>query len=55
MNIEVGVDGDELRNMFIAKLSERGIAIDLEQFSAITDPLSEYTPFPTTYTPYVIC
>ena len=46
MNIEVGVDGDELRNMFIAKLSERGIAIDLEQFSAITDPLSRIYAIP---------
>ncbi|DAC58485.1 MAG TPA: alanine--tRNA ligase [Candidatus Poseidoniaceae archaeon] len=46
MNIEVGVDGDELTTVFINKLSERGIAIDRKQFSAITDPLSRIYAIP---------
>ena len=46
MNIEAGVDGDELRAIFIAKLSERGISITEDQFSAITDPLSRIYAIP---------
>ena len=46
MNIEVGVDGDELRSTFIAKLSERGISISQQQFIAITDPLARIYAIP---------
>jgi len=46
MNIEAGVDGEQLRNMFIAKLSERGIDITSEQFTAITDPLARIYAIP---------
>ena len=46
MNIEAGVDGDELRAIFIAKLSERGISITEDQFTAITDPLSRIYTIP---------
>ena len=46
MNIEAGVDGDELRAIFIAKLSERGISITEDQFTAITDPLSRIYAIP---------
>ena len=46
MNIEAGVDGQQLRNIFIAKLSERGIAITSEQFTAITDPLARIYAIP---------
>ena len=46
MNIEVGVDGDELRSTFIAKLSERGISITQQQFIAITDPLARIYAIP---------
>ena len=46
MNIEAGVDGQQLRSIFIAKLSERGIAITSEQFTAITDPLARIYAIP---------
>jgi alanyl-tRNA synthetase len=46
MNIEAGVDGDELRSTFIAKLSERGISITQQQFIAITDPLARIYAIP---------
>lgn len=46
MNIEVGVDGDELRSTFIAKLSKRGISLTQQQFIAITDPLARIYAIP---------
>ena len=46
MNIEAGVDGDQLRSIFITKLSERGIEITSEQFTAITDPLARIYAIP---------
>ena len=46
MNIEAGVDGDQLRSIFIAKLGERGIEITSEQFTAITDPLARIYAIP---------
>jgi alanyl-tRNA synthetase len=46
MNIEAGVDGDELRSTFIAKLGERGISITQQQFIAITDPLARIYAIP---------
>ena len=46
MNIEAGVDGDELRSTFISKLSERGISITQQQFIAITDPLARIYAIP---------
>ena len=46
MNIEAGVDGDQLRSIFITKLSERGIEITSEQFIAITDPLARIYAIP---------
>ena len=46
MNIEVGVDGDELRSTFIAKLNNRGISLTQQQFIAITDPLARIYAIP---------
>ncbi len=46
MNIEAGVDGDELRSIFISRLAERGIDVTNEQFAAITDPLSRIYAIP---------
>ena len=46
MNIEVGVDGEELRSIFISRLSDRGISITKQQFSAITDPLARIYAIP---------
>ena len=46
MNIEVGVDGDELTTLFINKLSERGIKLTTEQFNSITDPLARIYAIP---------
>lgn len=46
MNIEVGVDGDELRSTFISKLSKRGISLTQQQFIAITDPLARIYAIP---------
>ena len=46
MNIEAGVDGDELRAILLTKLSERGISITEDQFTAITDPLSRIYAIP---------
>ena len=40
MNIEAGVDGDELIQIFINRLADRGITITAEQFQAVTEPLS---------------
>ena len=46
MNIEVGVDGDDLRATFIGRLADRGIVVSDEQFMAITDPLSRIYAIP---------
>lgn len=40
MNIEPGVNADELQATLIRRLGERGVDISAEQFSAITEPLS---------------
>ena len=55
MNIEAGVDGDQLRSIFIAKLGERGIEITSEQFTAITDPLARIYAIPDHLHAFVIC
>jgi len=46
MNIEVGVDGDKLRSIFIEKLGQRGIEISDEQFASITEPLARIYAIP---------
>ena len=46
MNIEVGVDGEKLQQIFIERLSERGIIISPDQFSSITEPLSRIYAIP---------
>ena len=46
MNIEAGVDGDELRAIFISRLAERGIDITEQQFTSITDPLARIYAIP---------
>lgn len=40
MNIEAGVDGEELIQIFIERLSERGFNITSQQFQSVTEPLS---------------
>ena len=40
MNIEAGVDGEELIQIFIERLSERGFSITSQQFQSVTEPLS---------------
>ena len=40
MNIEAGVDGDELIQIFISRLADRGITITPDQFLSVTQPLS---------------
>jgi alanyl-tRNA synthetase len=46
MNIEAGSDGDRMRQVFLARLAERGHSIDVELFSAITEPLSRIYAIP---------
>ena len=46
MNIEPGVDAEELRSTFLRRLSERGITVTPEQFSAVTEPLSKIYAIP---------
>ena len=46
MNIEVGSDGDRMREVFLSRLSERGHTIDSEIFTAITEPLSKIYAIP---------
>ena len=51
MNIEPGVDAEELSQMFIARLGQRGVDLTKEQFMAITEPLSRVYAIPTTSMP----
>ncbi|RPG71832.1 MAG: alanine--tRNA ligase [Euryarchaeota archaeon TMED99] len=46
MNIEPGVDADELQATFLRRLKERGINVTSEQFSAVTEPLSKIYAIP---------
>ena len=46
MNIEAGSDGDRMREVFLARLEERGYSIDAEMFASITDPLSRIYAIP---------
>ena len=46
MNIEPGVDAEELSQLFIARLSQRGVDLTGEQFLAITEPLSRIYAIP---------
>ena len=46
MNIEVGSDGDRMREVFLSRLSERGHTINSETFMAITEPLSKIYAIP---------
>ena len=46
MNIEAGVDGDHLVQLFLTKLNERGVDITAEQFSSITEPLANIYAIP---------
>ena len=46
MNIEPGVDAEQLSQIFISRLSERGVNITTEQFVAITEPLSKIYAIP---------
>ena len=46
MNIEPGVDADELRATFLRRLSERGVDVSAEQFSAVTEPLAKIYAIP---------
>lgn len=46
MNIEAGVDGDHLVQLFLTKLKERGVEISAEQFSSITEPLANIYAIP---------
>lgn len=46
MNIEPGVDAEELRNTFLRRLDERGIEVTAEQFSAVTEPLAKIYAIP---------
>ena len=46
MNIEPGVDGEQLSQLFITRLSERGIELTQEQFMAVTEPLSRIYAIP---------
>ena len=40
MNIEPGVDAEHLSELFITRLSQRGVELTKEQFIAVTEPLS---------------
>ena len=46
MNIEAGVDGDALVNLFLSKLDERGIKLTAQQFSSVTEPLANIYAIP---------
>ena len=46
MNIEVGSDGDRMRDVFLKRLAERGHTIDAELFESITQPLSRIYAIP---------
>ena len=46
MNIEAGVDGEKLVQLFLSRLQERGITVTAEQFTGITEPLSSIYAIP---------
>ena len=46
MNIEAGVDGDHLVQLFLTKLNERGVDITAEQFSPSLNRWRTSTPPP---------
>ena len=46
MNIEVGSDGERMRNVFLARLEDRGHRVDPDLFAAITEPLSKIYAIP---------
>ena len=46
MNIEVGSDGDRMREVFLKRLAERGHPIEAELFESITEPLSRIYAIP---------
>ena len=46
MNIEPGVDAEQLRSTFIRRLEERGVEVTDEQFSAVTEPLAKIYAIP---------
>ena len=46
MNIEPGVDAEELSQLFISRLAKRGVDLTHEQFIAITEPLSRVYAIP---------
>ena len=46
LNIEAGVDGDELVNLLLSKLAERGVTLSSQQFRGITDPLARIYAIP---------
>ena len=46
MNIEPGVDADELSALFIGRLKDRNVSITKEQFIGITEPLSRIYAIP---------
>ena len=46
MNIEPGVDGEQLSQLFITRLAERGVELTHEQFMAVTEPLSRIYAIP---------
>ncbi len=46
MNIEAGVDGEMLVNIFLTRLAERGLEVSSEQFSSITEPLANIYAIP---------
>ena len=46
MNIEPGVDAEHLSEIFITRLSQRGVDLTQEQFLAITEPLSRIYAIP---------
>ncbi len=46
MNIEVGSDGDRMREVFLKRLAERGYPIEAELFESITEPLSRIYAIP---------
>ena len=46
MNIEPGVDAEQLRSTFLRRLAERGVEVTVEQFSAVTEPLAKIYAIP---------
>ena len=46
MNIEPGVDAEQLRSTFLRRLAERGVVVTGEQFSAVTEPLAKIYAIP---------